>query len=373
VLEKHDESRTNENTERTLVDTVAPECGEANYNGTMKMIHESDSAVQAAKIAEDKILFKNKQNLAVLEKQDVGTIDENTERTFVDKDAPECGEVNHDGTMKMIHETDSIVQAVNMAENKISFRNKQGDHGKPDAEGSGSNQTARKEFKGDLQLDFEREVEVQQENVENKAEMSGGRKNDGASEQEQTTIEDAIIDPSGVENNNELAEELIKSYGKYASDPCQTSKAGRPSIEEVRRIHSGRSICLKDIKESQGRICSEPSNRTHTNNAGHYSRHGVQEPVTVSKDIKVPLHDTVSVCGRDRALELVTGPPEEIPRWRQEQYALNILEDVQNARIASKTKMEMEIRILKAQIVSMQKQVMNMDHAGEVISRSKRH
>ncbi|XP_047064503.1 uncharacterized protein LOC124672294 [Lolium rigidum] len=373
VLEKHDESRTNENTERTLVDTVAPECGEANYNGTMKMNHESDSAVQAAKIAEDKILFKNKQNLAVLEKQDVGTIDENTERTFVDTDAPECGEVNHDGTMKMIHETDSIVQAVNMAENKISFRNKQGDHGKPDAEGSGSNQTARKEFKGDLQLDFGREVQVQQENVENKAEISGGRKNDEASEQEQTTIENATIAPSGVENNNESDEEPIKSYGEYASDPCQTSKVGRPSIEDVRRIHSGRSICLKDIKESQGRIYSEPSNRTHTNNPGHYSRHGVQEPVTVSKDIKVPLHDTVSVCERDRALELVTGPPEEIPRWRQEQYALNILEDVQNARVASKTKMEMEIRILKAQIVSMQKQVMNMDHASEVISRSKRH
>ncbi|KAM0859929.1 hypothetical protein ACQ4PT_046884 [Festuca glaucescens] len=353
VLEKQDEARTNENTERTLVDTVAPECGEAKYDGTMKMIHETGSAVQAVNMAEDKNLFKNKQNLTVLEKQDMGTIDENTERTLVDTNAPECGEANHDGTMKMIYETDSIVQAVNMAENKISFRKKQkvvpvGDHDKSDAEGSGSNQTARKEFKGDLQLDFEREVEVQQENVENKTEMSGGRKNDEASEQEQTSIEDATIAPSGIENNNELAEEPIKSYGKYASDPvntgCQTSKVGRPSIEEVRRIHSGRSIYLKDIKESQGKIRSEPSNRTHINNA-------------------------VSVCGRDRALELVTGPPEETPRWRQEQYALNILEDVQNARIAEKTKMEMEIRILKAQIVSMQKQVMNMDHAGEVISR----
>ncbi|CAM0905167.1 unnamed protein product [Alopecurus aequalis] len=383
VVEKQDGGTSDENTERALVETDVPECGEAEHDGTMKMIHETDSTGQAANMAEDRISFKNKQNPAVPEKQDEGAADENTERTLADTDAHECGEAKHVGTMKMIHGTDSALQAVNMAEGRISFKNKQKvvpllDHDKSDAEGSGSNQTARKEFKGALQPDFEHEVEVKQEISENKTEMSVRREIEPF-EQVQTSKEDSTIASSGMdrgENNNEWAEEPIKSYGKYASDPvntgCQTSKSGRPSIEEVRRIHIGRSVYLKDIKESLGRIRSEPSNRTHINNAG-YSCHGVQEPVKVSKDIRVPLRDTVSVCGRDRTLELVTGPPEETPRWRQEQYALNILEDVQNARIAEKTRMEMEIRILKAQIVSMQKQVMNMDHAGEVISRSKRH
>jgi hypothetical protein len=35
--------------------------------------------------------------------------------------------------------------------------------------------------------------------------------------------------------------------------------------------------------------------------------------------------------------------------------------------------MEMEIRVLKAQIASMERQVMNVDHFAEVKSRSKRH
>jgi len=368
-----------------LVDTDAPECGEAKHDGTMKTIYGTDSMVQAVNMAEDKISFKNKQNPAVLENKNEGTTEENRKRTLVDTDASECGEAKHDGTVKTIHGTDSTVQAVNTTEKKFSFKIKQkgvpfGDHNKSVAEGSGSNKTARKESKGALQPDSEHEVEVKQEILKDRTEMSIGRENDEVSEQKQTSTEDTTIAPSGMdrgENDNEWAEEPIKSYVKYASNPvntdCQTSKFGRPSIEEVRRIHSGRSVYLKDIKESQGRIRSEPSNRTPINNDGYYSRHGVQEPFTVSKDIKVPSHDTVSASGRDRALELVTGPPEETPRWRQEQYALNMLEDVQNARIAEKTRMEMEIRILKAQIVSMQKQVMNMDHAGEVISRSKRH
>uniref|UniRef100_A0ACD5UX67 Uncharacterized protein n=1 Tax=Avena sativa TaxID=4498 RepID=A0ACD5UX67_AVESA len=111
VLEKQDEAMADDNTERTLVDRGAPECGEAKHDGTMEMIHETDSAVQAVNMTEDKIPFKNEQKLAVLEKQDEGTTDKNTERTLVDTDAPECGEAKHDGTMEMIHETDSIVQA----------------------------------------------------------------------------------------------------------------------------------------------------------------------------------------------------------------------------------------------------------------------
>ncbi|KAI5012789.1 hypothetical protein ZWY2020_025055 [Hordeum vulgare] len=278
---------------------------------------------------------------AVLDKQDEGTTDENTGRMLVDTAAPEC-----------------------------------------DVEGSGWNQTARKESKGTLQSECEHEIEVKQEILENKTELPIGRENDEASEQEQTYAENNSTAPSGMdhrgENNNKWAEESIKNYGKHVSDPvntgCQTSKFGRPSIEEVRRIHSGSiSVYLKDIKVSQEKNRSDPSKSTHINNAGYCSGHGALEPVSVSKDIKVPLHDTRRICGRDRALELVTGPPEETPRWRQEQYALNILEDVQNARIAEKTRMEMEIRILKAQIASMQRQVMNMDHVGEVISRSKRH
>ncbi|VAH46728.1 unnamed protein product [Triticum turgidum subsp. durum] len=313
---------------------------------------------------------------AVLEKQDERTTDENTGRMLVNTDAPECGEAKPDGTMQMNNDA-LCTQAVNMAEDKVSSQNQQkcvplGDHNKSDVEDSGWNQAARKESKGALQSESEHEIEVKQEILEN----------DEASEQEQTYTESASVAPSGMdhrgENNNKGAEESIRNYGKHVSDPvntgCQPSKFGRPSTEEVRRIHSGSiSVYLKDITVYQERIRSDPSKSTHVNNAGYYSRHGALEPVSVSKDIKVPLHDNGRVCGRDGALELVTGPPEETPRWRQEQYALNILEDVQNARIAEKTRMEMEIRILKAQIASMQRQVMNMDHVGEVISRSKRH
>uniref|UniRef100_A0A453BQQ6 Uncharacterized protein n=1 Tax=Aegilops tauschii subsp. strangulata TaxID=200361 RepID=A0A453BQQ6_AEGTS len=320
------------------------------------------------------------------QKQDERTTDENTGRMLVNTDAPECCEAKPGGATQMNNDA-LCTQAVNMAEDKVSSQNQQkcvplGDHNKSDVEGSGWNQTARKESKGALQSEFEHEIEVKQEILENKTELSTGIENDEASEQEQTYPESASIAPSGMdhqgENNNKGAEESIKNYGKHVSDPvntgCQTSKFGRPSIEEGRRIHSSSiSVYLKDITVYQERIRSDPSKSTHINNAGYYSRHGALEPVSVSKDIKVPLHDTGRVCGRDRALELVTGPPEETPRWRQEQYALNILEDVQNARSAEKTRMEMEIRILKAQIASMQRQVMNMDHVGEVISRSKRH
>ncbi|XP_037477284.1 uncharacterized protein LOC119354658 [Triticum dicoccoides] len=399
VLEKQDEGTTDENTGRMLVNTDAPECGEAKPDGTLKMNNDV-LCTQAVNMAEDKISLQNQQKCVplgdhnksdpqeptVLEKQDERTTDENTGRVLVNTDAPECGEAKPDGTMQMNNDA-LCTQAVNMAKDKVSSQNQQkcvplGDHNKSNAEGSGWNQTARKESKGDLQSEFEHEIEVKQEILENKTELSIGRENDEASEQEQTYTESASIAPSGMdhrgENNNKGAEESIKNDGKHVSDPvntgCQTSKFGRPSIEEVRRTHSSSiSVYLKDITVYQERIRSDPSKNTHINNVGYYSRHGAVEPVSVSKDIKVPLHDTGRVCGRDRALELVTGPPEETPRWRQEQYALNILEDVQNARIAEKTRMEMEIRILKAQIASMQRQVMNMDHVGEVISRSKRH
>ncbi|VAH46729.1 unnamed protein product [Triticum turgidum subsp. durum] len=388
VLEKQDEGTADENTGRMLVDTDAPECGEAKPDGTLKM--NNVLCTQAVNMAEDKISLQNQQKCvplgdhnksdpqepAVLEKQDERTTDENTGRMLVNTDAPECGEAKPDGTMQMNNDA-LCTQAVNMAEDKVSSQNQQkcvplGDHNKSDVEDSGWNQAARKESKGALQSESEHEIEVKQEILEN----------DEASEQEQTYTESASVAPSGMdhrgENNNKGAEESIRNYGKHVSDPvntgCQPSKFGRPSTEEVRRIHSGSiSVYLKDITVYQERIRSDPSKSTHVNNAGYYSRHGALEPVSVSKDIKVPLHDNGRVCGRDGALELVTGPPEETPRWRQEQYALNILEDVQNARIAEKTRMEMEIRILKAQIASMQRQVMNMDHVGEVISRSKRH
>jgi hypothetical protein len=89
VLEKQDKGTTYENTKRTLVDIDVPECGEAEHGGTMKMIHETYPTVQVVNMAEDKISSKNKQNPVVLEKQDEGTTDENTERTLVDTVAPE--------------------------------------------------------------------------------------------------------------------------------------------------------------------------------------------------------------------------------------------------------------------------------------------
>ncbi|KAL5198115.1 hypothetical protein ABZP36_001627 [Zizania latifolia] len=326
------------------------------------------------------------KELAVQEKQDQGMEIENAKQNLVDTDSFECGGVKPDGTMKTTYETHPTVRVVNIGDT-FSSKNQQEDvaledQNKSDAEVSESNQTARKEPEMDLPPEIEVQVEVKEENMENKIEMSIGRENDEASEQDQTSTEDPIIAPSGMddrgENNKEWAEESPQNYGRYASDPVniawQSSKFGKTGIEEARRIHSGRSIYLRDIKESQGRIRPETSNKLHMNNAGYYSRHAVQEPVSVSKDIKVPMYDSTRASGRDRAMELVvTGPPEETCRWRQEQYALRILEDVQNARIAEKTSMEVEIRILKAQISSMQRQVMNLDRAGDVISRTKRH
>ncbi|PNT77228.1 hypothetical protein BRADI_1g59641v3 [Brachypodium distachyon] len=362
---------------RILEDTATIDSGEPNSDPTIVGVDRSESR-------------EGTWNHCALriekEKQDERMTDKNTKRTLVETDAPECGEAKPDGSAEMNKETPTMVQTVNMTQDKISSKNQQkvvplGDYNESEVDGSKSNHTSKKESKGALQPEVEHEVQVKQEILEDKTEFSIGRENDEASEQEQTSTEDAAFAPSSmdhqVENNDEWAEESTKKYGKYAADPVntgwQTSKFGRPSIEEVRRIHSGRSVYLKDIKESQGRIRSESSSRTHINSVGYYSRHGVPEPVPVRKDIKVPLHDTVRVSGRDRALELMTSPPEETSRWRQEQCALHILEDVQTSRIAEKTRMEMEIKILKAQIASMQRQVMNMDHVGEVMSRSKRH
>lgn len=379
--DKQHQGAANVNEKRILEDTSTIDSCEL----------KSDASVVGVNGAEPREGTQNQWTLsmekepAVQGKQDQGMADENTKRILVDMDALECGGVKLDGTMKMAQETLPTGQVVNMAGDRFSSKNQLkgvpwGDPNKSDVEGSESKQTARNEFDGALPPERENQVEVKQEKLENKTEMSIGREKDEASEQDQTTTEDAVIAFSGMddqgENNKEWTEESIKSYGKYACDSvdtiCQPRKFGRPSIEEVRRIHIGRSIYMKDIKESQGRIHSEPSNRIQINNVGYYSRHAIQEPVLASKDIKVPLHDSSRVCGRDHAPELVvTGPPEETFRWRQEQCALQILDDVQNSRIAEKTRMEMEIRILKAQIASMQRQVMNLDHVGEVISRSK--
>uniref|UniRef100_A0A0A9GUF8 Uncharacterized protein n=1 Tax=Arundo donax TaxID=35708 RepID=A0A0A9GUF8_ARUDO len=181
------------------------------------------------------------------------------------------------------------------------------------------------------------------------------------------------------ENDVGWADESTKSYDKLASDSINTAyhhsiKFGKSSNEEVKRTQNIRSMYLKDIKESLGRIRAEPSNRVQTTSAGYYSRYAVQEPISVCKEIRVPLRDSARDSGRERAPELVvTSPQEETSRWRREQYALQILEDVQSARIAEKTRMEMEIRVLKTQIASMERQVMNLNHFSEVKSRSGRH
>ncbi|KAF2942011.1 hypothetical protein DAI22_03g390001 [Oryza sativa Japonica Group] len=329
--------------------------------------------------------FNTEKELEVQEKQDQGTENENRNQNLVNTDSFECGVEPH-GTLKTTHETLPTVQVVSTSGDTFSSKNEQNDvpwedQNKSDAEVSESNQTAPKESERTIPPEHEDREEEKEENMENKIEISIGRENDEVSEQE-TSTEECIVAPSGMddrdENNKGWAEESVQTYGRYASDPVNTSwqpsKFGKPGMEESRRTHSGRSIYLRDIKESQGRTRSETSNKLHINSAGYYSRHAVPEPVSVTREIKVPLYDSTRASGRDRGPELVvTGPPEETSRWRQEQYALQILEDVQNARVAEKTRMEMEIRILKAQVSSMQRQAMNLDRVGDVISRAKRH
>ncbi|KAL6647240.1 hypothetical protein ACP70R_014677 [Stipagrostis hirtigluma subsp. patula] len=323
---------------------------------------------------------------AVLEKQGQVMAEENTKRDLTDIDGLECVGVDPDGTVKMFHSTLPTQQDGQIAGDIISSENKQKEaafeeHNILEIEGSESNQTAGKEPEGAVPPELETKVEVKLENLENRTEMSICRENDEVPGKDKTSAE-VHIAPSSMdehsESDNGSAEESTKSYDKLVSDPiniaCQPIKIGKPSIEEVRRSHNTKSMYLKDIKESLGRIRAEPSNRVQTTSMGYYSRHAVREPISVCKDIKVPLHDSTREYGRDRVSDLaVTNQLEETPRWRQEQYALQILEDVQSARIAEKNRMEMEIRILKAQIAGMERQVMNLDHFSEVRSRSKRH
>uniref|UniRef100_A0A0D9WUK1 Aminotransferase-like plant mobile domain-containing protein n=1 Tax=Leersia perrieri TaxID=77586 RepID=A0A0D9WUK1_9ORYZ len=316
------------------------------------------------------------------DEEDWGTENENAKQILVNTDSFECGEVKPDAMMKMTHET--LLDTGDTSSPKDQHKDVPWeDHNKSDSEVSESNQTATKESERAIPAELEDQAEVREGNMDNKTEMSLGRENDEVCEQDQTSTEEPTIAPSSMddrgENSKGWSEESVQNYGRYASDQVNTSwqpvKFGKPSIEEVKRTHSGRSIYLRDIKESQGRTRSETSNKLHLNTAGHYSRHAVPEPVSVSKEIKVPLYDSTRASGRDRGGPelVVTGPPEETSRWRQEQYALQILEDVQNARIAEKTRMEMEIRILKAQVSSMQRQAMSLDRVGDGVSRSRRH
>ncbi|KAL6880352.1 hypothetical protein ACP4OV_011917 [Aristida adscensionis] len=321
---------------------------------------------------------------AVQEKQDQGMTDENRKRDLVDTDTLECAGVEPGGTMKLSQAT----QAGKIAGPDLSSKNKQKEasfeeHNILEVEGSETNQSARKETDGSLPSEPEYKVEVKKENLDNRTEISICRENDEVSEKDQTSAE-VDIAPSNVddqgESDNGWVEESTKRYDKLASDQTniachQPIKFGKPSIEEVRKIHNTRSTFLKDIKDSLRRIRAEPSNRAHATGVRHYSRHAVQDPISVCKDIRVPLPDSAREFGRDRVSDLVvTSTLEESPRWRQEQYALQILEDVQNARLAEKTRMEMEIRILKAQIASEERQVMNLDNLSDVVkSRSKRH
>ena len=326
------------------------------------------------------------QEVAMQEKQDQEMAGEDTNRDVVNTNALEC-RVKPDGAVKMNHETLRTTESVDIAGSKISSEDKEKaasfeEHNKAKVTGFESNQTTGMEPEVDLQLEPKNLAEVKEENLENETGRSIFKENDEVSCKDQTSacvmISSSNIDDQ-CEGDNGWAEESAKSYDKLASDSLNTVchhpvKFGKSSNEEVKRAHNIRSMYLKDIKESLGRIRAEPSNRLQATNFGYPSRHAVQEQHSACKEIKVPLRDSGRDFGRDRALELVvTSPAEESSRWRQEQYALQILEDVQNARIAEKTRMEMEIRILKAQIASMERQVMNLDHFSEVKSRSKRH
>uniref|UniRef100_K3Z390 Aminotransferase-like plant mobile domain-containing protein n=1 Tax=Setaria italica TaxID=4555 RepID=K3Z390_SETIT len=318
------------------------------------------------------------QEAAVQEKQDHEMAGEDN-RDVADVNALEC-RVKPDGVVKLSHETLLTTQSVSSEdkENAPSFE----EHNITEVAGFESNQTTGMEPEGALPLEPKNMVEVKQENLESETERSIFRENDEVTCKDQTSA-CVVISPSNVDDqcddDNGWAEEPTKSNDKLASDSINTScrdpvKFGKSSNEEVKKAQNIRSMYLKDIKESLGRIRAEPLNRVQATNFCYPSRHAVQESHSACKEIKVPLRDSGRDFGRDRALELVaTSPAEESSRWRQEQYALQILEDVQNARIAEKTRMEMEIRILKAQIASMERQVMNLDHFSEVKSRSKRH
>ncbi|CAL4908540.1 unnamed protein product [Urochloa decumbens] len=321
---------------------------------------------------------------AMQEKQAQEMTGEDTNRDVADMNALEF-RVEPDGAVKMSHETLLTEQSVDMGGSKLSSEDKEKavsfeEHNATEVAGIESNQTAGMKPEGALPPEPENLVEVEQENLENETKRS--TENDEASCKDQTSA-CVVISPSNVDDqcadDNGWAEESTKSYDKLASDPINTAchhpvKFGKSINEEIKRSQHIRSMYLKDIKESLGRIRAEPSNRVQATNLGYPSRHAVQESHSACKEIKVPLRDSGRDFGRDRALELVvTSPAEETSRWRQEQYALQILEDVQNARSAEKTRMEMEIRILKAQIASMERQVMNLDHFSEVKSRSKRH
>ncbi|XP_062190501.1 uncharacterized protein LOC133893490 isoform X2 [Phragmites australis] len=371
-MEEAREDRQNQgvehaNEKRILEDTSMIDSGELKSISTVGEVN----MVGLREGTPNQCVLSVEKEAAVQEKQDQGMADENTSRDLADMDALECGGVKPDGGVKMFHETILTVEAV-----KICSENKQKEaafeeHNITEVEGSESNQTARKEPEGALPPEPENLVEVKQENLENETEMSICRENDEASGKDQTSAE--------IKNDIGWAVESTNSYDKLASDSLNTAchdpiKLGKSSNEEVKRTRNSRSMYLKDIKESLGKIRSEPSNRVQATSVGYYSKHAVQEPISVFKDIKVPSRDSARDFGRDCAPELVvTSPQEETPRWKQEQYALQILEDVQNARIIEKTRMEMEIRILKAQIASMERQVMNLDHFSEVKSRSKRH
>ncbi|CAN6337399.1 unnamed protein product [Urochloa humidicola] len=323
---------------------------------------------------------------AMQEKRDQEMAGEDTNRDVADMNALEC-RVEPDGAVKMSHETLLTAQSVDMGGSKLSSEDKEKaasleEHNVTEVAGIESNQTTAMKPEGAFPLEPENLVEVNQENLENETKRSTFTENDEASCKDQTSA-CVVISPSNVDDqcadDNGWAEESTKSYDKLASDPINTAchhpvKFGKSINEEVKRSQHIRSMYLKDIKESLGRIRAEPSHRVQATNLGYPSRHAVQESHSACKEIKVPLRDSGRDFGRDRALELVvTSPAEETSRWRQEQYSLQILEDVQNARSAEKTRMEMEIRILKAQIASMERQVMNLDHFSEVKSRSKRH
>jgi hypothetical protein len=319
------------------------------------------------------------QEAVAPEKKDQGTADENTKRNLADIDPHECGVKPDEAGNTLL-----TAQASNMPGFEIVSDNKQketssGNQNITEVEGPEPNQTVKKDPEEALSPEPENPVEVKKENLENETEMSVCRDNDDESEKDHISAEVTVTPDLEEQSDNgtRLAKESTKSCENLAPNPKNTScvlKLGKSSIEDVKRMYNTRSMYLKDIKESLGRIRAEPLNRVQIASTGNYSRHAVQEPISVFKEIKVPLRDSARDFGRERAAELVlTSPAEETSRWRQEQYALQILEDVQNSRMAEKTRMETEIRVLKAQIASMERQVMNLDHFAEVKSRSKRH
>ncbi|ONM42183.1 Plant mobile domain protein family [Zea mays] len=367
------------NEKRVLEETSMIDTGELKSDSTVMEI--SMAGLRQGTL--NQCASSSEKEEAVQEKHDQGLVDENTNRGSADNDALECGGVNPDVAITMFHETILTTEAVNIAGSKISSENQQKEapfevHSITEVEGSESNESSRKEPEGALALPQEpgNLVKVKQESLENETEMSIFRENDKVSGKDQASAE-FIIDPSNTDERREndigRPDESAKGCERLTSDSINTvhSKFGKSSNEEDKRTQNTRSTDPKDIKESLGRIRAEPSNRVHTTSVGYYSQHAAHDPISSCKEIKVPLRDGARDSGRDRALELVvTSPREETPRWRQEQYALQILEDVQNSRIAERSRMEMEIRVLKAQVSSMERQVMNLDHFSEVKSRS---